>query len=126
MRSDLNYSPSDVFETFPQPEPQAGQLWDQIDQAGRNLNEFRADLMIHTDRGLTKTYNHVHDPDEHDPDYGKLRELHVTLDHAVRDAYGWSDLPIYRSIITTGKHRRGCGSPSAPRPRTSCSIGCSN
>jgi hypothetical protein len=58
------------------------------------LNEFRAPLMVRTNLGLTKTYNRVHDPDEHDQDIVRLRELHVGLDHAVRDAYGWSDLAL--------------------------------
>jgi hypothetical protein len=94
MRTDLRYTPSDVFETFPQPEPQSGPRWERIDTAGRVLNEFRADLMIRTDLGLTKTYNRVHDPDEQHPDLVRLRELHVELDYAVRDAYGWSDLEL--------------------------------
>lgn len=90
----LNYSPTDAFETFAQPEPQSGPAWERIDAAGRELNEFRAELMIRTQLGLTKTYNRVHNPDEHDPDIERLRELHVVLDHAVRDAYGWSDLEL--------------------------------
>lgn len=90
----IRYTPSDVFETFPQPEPQRGRLWDAIEAAGRELHEFRADLMIRTSLGLTKTYNRVHDPGQRDPDIVRLRELHVALDHAVREAYGWSDLEL--------------------------------
>src|SRR5690606_15745807 len=79
LRNDPSYSPSDVFETFPQPEPKAGPGWEAIAAAGEALHEFRADLMIRTDLGLTKTYNRVHDPDEQDPDIVRLRELHVDL-----------------------------------------------
>jgi hypothetical protein len=113
MRKDLRYTPSDVFETFPQPEPQSGPLWDRIDEAGRELHEFRADLMIRTDRGLTKTYNRVHDPDEHDSDYERLRELHVALDHVVRDAYGWSDLELNHHHRETPQGMRFTVSPEA-------------
>ena len=90
----IRYNPSRAFETFPQPEPQSGPRWEAIDATGRALNEFRSDLMIRTQLGLTKTYNRVHDPEVHDPDIVRLRELHVELDHAVRDAYGWSGLSL--------------------------------
>jgi len=48
--------------------------------------------MIRTNAGLTKTYNRFHDPDEHDPDIVKLRDLHAAMDRAVLDAYGWTDI----------------------------------
>jgi hypothetical protein len=94
MRADPSYSPSDVFLTFPQPMPQRGPAWERIDAAGRALNEFRAGLMVRTNLGLTKTYNRVHDANENDGDIARLRVLHVELDHAVRDAYDWSDLEL--------------------------------
>jgi len=113
MRTDLRYTPSDVFETFPQPEPQSGPGWDAIAEAGKALNEFRADLMIRTNLGLTKTYNRVHDPAEHDPDIAHLRALHVALDHAVRDAYGWSDLALDQHHWQTPQGLRFTVSPAA-------------
>jgi len=94
LETRINYAPSDVFETFPQPEPQSGPLWDAVEATGRELNEFRADLMFRTRLGLTKTYNRVHDADEQSPDIVRLRDLHVELDYVVRDAYGWSDLEL--------------------------------
>jgi hypothetical protein len=109
----INYSPTDVFETFPQPEPQSGPVWERIDAAGRALNDFRADLMIRTSLGLTKTYNRVHDPGDHDPDVERLRELHVELDHAVRDAYGWSDLALDHHHWETPQGMRFTVSPAA-------------
>ena len=47
-----------------------------------------------TPRGLTKTYNRFHDPDETADDIQKLRELHVEMDNAVAAAYGWTDLDL--------------------------------
>jgi hypothetical protein len=44
--------------------------------------------------GLTKTYNRFHDPDERDPEILRLRELHETMDRAVLDAYGWTDIRL--------------------------------
>ncbi len=113
MRTDLRYTPSDVFETFPQPEPQSGPSWDAITDAGHALNEFRTDLMIRTNLGLTKTYNRVHNPDEHDRDIVRLRELNVELDHAVRGAYGWNDLPLDHHHWETPQGMRLTVSPAA-------------
>lgn len=113
MRGDLRYNPSDLYETFPQPEPQAGPAWEAIAAAGEALHEFRADLMIRTNLGLTKTYNRVHDPDEQDPNVVRLRELHVELDHVVRDAYGWSDLALDHHHWETPQGMRFTVSPEA-------------
>ena len=44
--------------------------------------------------GLTKTYNRFHNPDESAEDIERLRELHVEMDRAVADAYGWGDLDL--------------------------------
>src|SRR5262249_40575169 len=54
--------------------------------------EFRAQLMIVSNEGLTKTYNRFHDPYERSPEIKKLRELHDAMDRAVLDAYCWTDL----------------------------------
>jgi hypothetical protein len=86
----LNYSPSDCFETFPFPEG-----WETnaaLDDTGRVYYEFRAQLMVANDQGLTTTYNRFHDPDEGNEGILYLRALHSAMDRAVLDAYGWSDL----------------------------------
>ncbi len=49
--------------------------------------------MIANDEGLTKTYNRLHGTDR-SPGIERLRELHVALDHAVAEAYGWGDLRL--------------------------------
>ena len=90
----INYSPSDVFVTFPQPALQLGRTPDRVLVCAAALNEYRGDLMFSSQLGLTKTYNRVHDPSEDDPGILRLRELHEDLDHAVRDAYGWGDLAL--------------------------------
>lgn len=89
MRSDIRYTPTDVFETFPQPG-----YSDAISDAGRELDQHRRDLMIRRNEGLTKTYNRVHNPNDTSVDIQELRRLHTALDGAVADAYGWSDLPL--------------------------------
>ena len=91
MKDDLLYTPSTCFETFPFPRD-----WETnptLESAGKAYYEFRADLMIRHNEGLTATYNRFHDPDETNPDILKLRELHAQMDRAVLAAYGWQDIP---------------------------------
>ena len=90
MKDDLRYTPSDCFETFPFPE--GFETDARLEEAGREYYEFRAELMVQNDEGLTKSYNRFHDPDERSNAIGELRRLHDAMDRAVLDAYGWSDL----------------------------------
>ena len=91
MKDDLRYTPSDCFETFPFPD--AWNTHPDRERVGRNYYDYRADLMLRHDEGLTKTYNRFHDPDETDPEIARLREWHSAMDRAVLDAYGWTDIP---------------------------------
>lgn len=89
MRTDIRYTPTDCFETFPQPRYSAA-----VESAGKALDDHRRPLMIANNEGLTKTYNRVHNPAEQRAGIARLRELHVDLDYAVRDAYDWQkELP---------------------------------
>src|SRR5205807_1210383 len=89
MRTDINYSPSDCFETFPFPEMHIG-----LTDIGEAYHEHRRQIMLTRQEGLTKTYNRFHNPDETSADIQKLRQLHVEMDHAVAAAYGWTDLDL--------------------------------
>ena len=90
MKDDLRYTPSDCFDTFSFPvgweNPSA------LEASGRAYYEYRAALMVRNDEGMTKTYNRFHDPYEDDPEIADLRKLHATMDRAVLDAYGWTDI----------------------------------
>lgn len=90
MKDDLRYTPSDCFETFPFPRG-----WDSsptLESTGQTYYDYRAQLMVANNQGLTTTHNRLHDPEECDPAIHKLRELHTAMDRAVLDAYGWADL----------------------------------
>jgi len=89
MRTDIRYAPSDVFLTLPRPT-----LTPELEAWGRQLDTTRRDLMLSRSWGLTKTYNKVHDPDNHDPAIVELRDIHVAIDEAVMRAYGWEDLDL--------------------------------
>ncbi len=99
MKDDLNYSPSDCFETFPFPRG-----WEEstaLEDIGRRYEAHRAAVMKRTietkkPEGLTATYNRFHDPNERGAEIATLRALHAEMDRAVLDVYGWTDLqPAY-------------------------------
>ena len=112
LKQDLRYSPSKCFDTFAFP---AG-LWQTADsglaERGERYHAHRKELMLSLWLGLTKIYNLFHARDlspEIVTQVSKkaayiaaagfealleLRCLHVELDIAVRDAYGWQDLDL--------------------------------
>ena len=60
LKDDLQYAPSDCFETYPFPlETDAGATLGEIGEA---YYQFRSRLMIGNSEGLTATYNRFHDP----------------------------------------------------------------
>ena len=90
MRNDPRYTPSDVFETFPRPVASEDAV-----RLGRVLDEERREIMLRRDLGLTKLYNLVNDSGikgSADSDVAHLRNIHVQLDTAVLQAYGYDDI----------------------------------
>ncbi|MFO7630113.1 MAG: SAM-dependent methyltransferase, partial [Prochlorococcaceae cyanobacterium] len=59
---------------------------------GEGYHQFRAELMVGNNEGLTSTYNRFHDPAETSSELLELRRLHGEMDQAVLNAYGWSDV----------------------------------
>ena len=110
MRGDPRYTPSDVFETFPRPEPTP-----ELETIGHTLDTERREIMLRRDLGLTKLYNLVNDPDLEtgvDPDVDRMRAIHVELDAAVAAAYGWDDLDLTHGFHTYRKMTRWTLSPA--------------
>jgi hypothetical protein len=94
----LNYSPTDCFETFPFPADLRG-----LETIGEQYHEYRRQIMLARQEGLTATYNRFHNPDEHSADIARLRELHVEMDRAVAAAYGWDDLNLGHGFHETAQ-----------------------
>jgi hypothetical protein len=101
MKDDPRYTAADCFETFPFPasllesnanDPAHEVTRQSLEAIGERYHQFRSELMIANNEGLTSTYNRFHDPSETSPAHRQLRELHTSMDQAVLQAYGWSDL----------------------------------
>jgi hypothetical protein len=112
LKQDLRYSPSKCFDTFAFPDG----LWHTANRdlasIGERYHEHRKSLMLSLWLGLTDIYNLLHARALSPTMVAKvskksaaetirgyeglleLRRLHVQLDLAVRDAYGWQNLPL--------------------------------
>jgi hypothetical protein len=97
----LRYNSSSCFETFPFPaslleananDPAHNATRQSLEAIGERYHQFRAELMIANNEGLTSTYNRFHYPAESSSSLLELRRLHGEMDQAVLDAYGWSDV----------------------------------
>lgn len=82
LKDDPRYTPSDGFDTFPQPE-----LTARIKLAGADLDTFRRQVQNDRNFGMTDLYNIVHDKTNHDADIERLRQIHVEIDEAVGESY---------------------------------------
>jgi len=121
--STLRYTSSEILETFPFPDP-SREIKSLLESLGENYYEHRKQLMLGIQLGLTKTYNLFHGNaitvqavNEQDKQVAtlqkhlektsniisfneaiqgilRLRELHVQMDGAVLDAYGWNDIAL--------------------------------
>jgi hypothetical protein len=98
----LTYNPSDCFETFPFPtallesaanDPANEASRKRLEAIGERYHQFRTELMVGNNEGLTSTYNRFHDPAETSSGLLELRTLHGEMDEAVLAEYGWSDVP---------------------------------
>ncbi|MFJ2751009.1 Eco57I restriction-modification methylase domain-containing protein [Streptomyces sp. NPDC087297] len=98
MKADLNYSPSDVFETFARPE-----LTPELRALGGRLDIRRREIML-SRGGLTATYNLVHGEACTDADIVEIREIHRAIDEEVARAYGWGDLLSQPGGLDHGFH----------------------
>lgn len=101
MEDRLRYATSDCFENFPFPKPDPRTVIPELEDIGEKLYQARANYMVQTDQGLTKTYNKLKDPSCEDQPIVELRVLHEEMDRAVLKAYGWDDIAVPPYCIKT-------------------------
>jgi hypothetical protein len=106
----LRYGPTDCFENFPLAllestanDPAHELTRQSLETIGERYHEFRAELMMANNEGLTSTYIRFHDPSESSSGLLELRRLHGEMDQAVLNAYGWID------VLQVGPGNSPCG-----------------
>jgi hypothetical protein len=110
LRTDMQYTPSDCFETFPFPLDTSS-----LASIGERYYQHRQSIMQARQEGLTATYNRFHNPREQAEDIVQLRELHREMDEAVAAAYGWQDLKLDHDFYETRQGTRYTISEEARR-----------
>jgi len=94
MRTDIRYTPSDCFQTFPFPLVVSETQSENASEHGQRYYESRKGFMLANSLGLTKAYNLFHDPKSTDSAISGMRRLHVEIDQAVLACYGWQDIDL--------------------------------
>ena len=84
IKGDTRYTHTTCFNSFPFPQIVAPGLAQQIRQAMTALNDYRNEVMVARNWGITDLYNaYFHEP------ASQLAKLHQGLDALVLKAYGW-------------------------------------
>lgn len=94
LKSDLRYSPSDVFETFAFPSYKYLDSDSHLFVLGKKYEEVRDQAMRDFGVGLTGIYTLFDDPHFDDSRIVDLRSIHESMDYAVASSYGWEDLDL--------------------------------
>ena len=107
LRTDVRYTPTDCFQTFPFPPEEYRRLergernretWSHpfrhAEGLGEIYHEHRRQLMMGYQVGLTEIYKYFHEPSCQLRRVERLRELHAKMDHAVLACYGWQDIQL--------------------------------
>lgn len=89
LRTDIRYTPTDCFETFPLPADIG-----QISDVGARYDQRRQAVLKGKQIGLTQMYNQFHDLENNTKEISDLRHRHVEMDRSVAIAYGWGDLDL--------------------------------
>ncbi|MGH2447063.1 MAG: type IIL restriction-modification enzyme MmeI, partial [Chloroflexota bacterium] len=112
-QTNLRYTPSDVFLTFPFPQEPIRSTAPTVADRGLALASLRAELMKGRNIGLSELYGRVHNNLRIETELERLRQLQIELDLAVLEAYGWSDLVLDHCHCETAQGRRFTVSPAA-------------
>ena len=92
MKQDLRYTHGDVFETYPFPISALENQHEALNQIGRCFFELRAKYMIENNKGLTKTYNDLHNPECIGEEIEVLRKAQIKINDTILDAYEFDDI----------------------------------
>lgn len=110
MKTDIRYIPSACFGFFPLPEKLGLEV---IRPTARRYAESRKIMRLAKGLNLRELYQRFHKPDVNEEMILSLRELHVELDKAVAEAYGWSDISLNHGFHETSQGLRFTLSESA-------------
>lgn len=102
------YSLKEGFGTFPFPPSN-----ETLRALGRQLDADRSELMRERRVSLTELYGRINSRSVNDHDTDAMRTLQDEIDHAVIDAYGWTDIRLRHGFHTYRQMERWTIDPVA-------------
>lgn len=116
LRTDVRYTPSTCFATFPFPQNCAKPDYSTVESASKKYYDHRQQTMRERELGLTKLYRLVYDPSCKDADILEMRNLHAAMDVSVLKCYGWQDIDLQHDFFPNDRKKiRFMPSPAAQR-----------
>ena len=116
LRTDVRYTPSDCFQTFPFPRATAEKQQHNAQVLARSYHAHRQTIMVQRNLGLTKTYNLFHDQTCTDPEIQEMHRFHAEMDRAVLACYGWKDIDLEHGFYPNDRKKiRYMPTPEARR-----------
>ena len=116
MRTDVRYTSSDCFGTFPFAQTPPVKTIMQAEIAGQAFYEHRQQVMVARQLGLTKLYNLFNNPACQDAEIIKMRQLHALMDASMLACYGWQDINLQHDFYPNDRKKiRFTPAPEAQR-----------
>lgn len=116
MRTDIRYTPTDCFQTFPFPQAPSASQRAAAEAAGQAFYDHRQACLQARQLGLTKLYNLFHNPACADDDIQEMRRLSAAMDNAVLACYGWQDVDLAHGFHANDRKKiRWMPAPAAQR-----------
>jgi hypothetical protein len=116
MRTDIRYTPTDCFQTFPFPQTVETSEVSQAEMAGHAFYEYRQKIMRSRQLGLTKLYNLFNNPACQDADIIEMRNLNAKMDEYVLACYDWLDIDLRHDFYPNDRKKiRFTPAPEAQR-----------
>jgi len=116
LRTDISYTVSNCFQTFPFPQTITELNKANAEKAGERFYQLRQKIQLNHHLGLTKTYNLFNNCDCRDIDIQDMRELQIDMDRSITSCYGWDDIDLQHDFYYNDRKKiRFMPSPAAQR-----------
>ena len=101
LETRLRYSPSDCFVNFPFPQNLSDEFEATLEHIGEEYHEFRRQLMLKMQLGLTKTYNQFHNPDLREFSEDDLSNIATLNAKEFQKQYGKETVSLWKHLDKT-------------------------
>jgi hypothetical protein len=101
LETRLRYSPSDCFVNFPFPQNLSDEFEATLEHIGEEYHEFRRQLMLETQLGLTKTYNQFHNLDLREFSEDDLSNIATLNAKKFQKQYGKDTVSLWKHLDKT-------------------------